>query len=404
MNLTKLKNNQIQLIEFMRKRGYSKHYIKQVRIEIDRIIMHGENYGNYYDYYNNFICNKFNKKYYREKRTLLTLIMNFDLYDQFPNRTQNKTRILNDSSYAQLNKFYKNIINTFIKESERTDKKETTIHNESMNCSCFLLYLQKNGHDNLEDVKENDIISFFVDENGTLKFSQSYIKNIKIVLKKCIGIIDNIQNLVDYLPNTRNIRKNIDYLTNEEISQIKEALVCESDISLRDKAIISLLLYTGLRSCDIANLELNDIDWNNETINIVQKKTNTSLELPLTASIGNAIYEYIQNERSNSTIENIFLREDADMPITSGVLYWITSKLFKKLNLRQDGKRKGTHIFRYNLATTLLKNEIPQPIISQILGHSSSESIKHYLSADFYHLKQCSLNIEPFENILKEDF
>ena len=60
------------------------------------------------------------------------------------------------------------------------------------------------------------------------------------------------------------------------------------------------------------------------------------------------------------------------------------------------GDRKGLHIFRHYLATTLLGNGIPQPVISQILGHSSHDSINAYLSADFPHLKECALSVECF--------
>lgn len=399
MNLTKLKNNQIQLIEYMEKGGYSKDYIRYLRYELNKLLKYGNSYESYLDYYSNFIKPNTSVTSLKNKKIYLTIIMNFDLYDQFPNRKINKNRLINDSNYTLLIDKFKLIIDTY-KNKTKNNKRDTTIYNESSCCACFLLHLQNIGYENLTDIKEKDVLNFFLDKNGNLKFSNSYEKKIRIVLRTCIPFIQECKKVIDFLPKIKHIRKNIDYLTSEEIEKIKEVLNNNNDICLRDKAIVTLLLYTGLRACDVANLKLSNIDWSNEKINIIQSKTDIPLELPLTISVGNSLSKYILDERPKVDSDNIFIRTDANYPISVGCVGYAVIKVFKEANIRQNaGKRKGTHIFRYNLATSLLKNEIPQPIISQVLGHNSSESLKFYLSADFYHLKQCSLNIEQFKNI-----
>ena len=325
--------------------------------------------------------------------------MNFDLYNEFPNRNHYKNKLIDNSNYSKLNNYYRDIIDNYKIQAKNNGKKNSTIHNESLNCACFLIYLQNLGYENLNKIKEKDVINFFLDNNENPRFSHSYEKNIKIVLKSCT-YDSNIKTMIDMIPTIKSSRKNIDYITNEEIEKIKKILNSkDNNVSLRDKAITSLLLYLGIRKCDIVNLKLSNIDWNREIISTVQSKTDIPLELPLITSVGNALYEYITNERPKVNSEYIFIRSDANYPITKSSVEVAVKHVFKEANIRQnDGKRKGTHIFRYNLATSLLKNEIPQPIITQVLGHSSSESLKFYLSADFHHLKQCSLSIEKFEN------
>ena len=167
---------------------------------------------------------------------------------------------------------------------------------------------------------------------------------------------------------------------------------------LRDKAIISLALYTGLRCIDIVNLKLSDIDWKKDKISIIQEKTGVPLELPLLSSYGNILYDYITKERPKADIENVFIRLDANLPLkVGGVISMI--RLFFSKNDICGTKRKGTHIFRHNITNNLLKNEIPQYIISHILGHVLPESINPYLHTDFYHLKQQALDISEFECI-----
>lgn len=59
----------------------------------------------------------------------------------------------------------------------------------------------------------------------------------------------------------------------------KEAVGCKK-VLLRDKAIISLLLHTGISGIDIINLKLQSVDWNSDVIRLIQSKTKKELELP----------------------------------------------------------------------------------------------------------------------------
>jgi hypothetical protein len=69
----------------------------------------------------------------------------------------------------------------------------------------------------------------------------------------------------------------------------------------------------------------------------------------------------------------------------------------KTANIRQnDGDRKGFHIFRHRLLTGLLANDVAQPVISSIAGHTSPKSLESYLSADFKHLKECAISVDSY--------
>lgn len=402
MNLTKLRNEQIRLIKFLQEGGYSKSHIYKTKAEIKHLLDFGENYNSYLDYYKKYVILKYTDSTQKNKKGILTMIMNFDLYDKLPDRNHFDYKLIDNSKYSILNTYFKKIINIYKKEATIAGKKKTTIHIQSSYCILFFVYLQSKDCESLKDANENDVLNFFLDKNGNLKYSHTYETSIRVVLKTCIPYFKECKTIINFLPNIRSGRKNIDYLTNEEIDSIKDVLNNkDSHLSLRDKALVTILLYTGLRGCDIANLKLTDIDWSKEIISIVQSKTEVPLDLPLTTSVGNSIFEYIKKERPKVHVKNIFIREDANYPITTSSIQNAVKKVFKEANIRQEGKkRKGTHIFRYNLATSLLKNEIPGPIISQVLGHESPNSLNFYLNADFYHLKEYSLSIECFENLM----
>ena len=341
MNLTKLRNNQMQLINFMKEGGYSNFYIDKIKNEINRILKFGTEHASYYEYYEKFIIPKTSLKNQRHKKNFLTIIMNFDLYNEYPNRHHQKHKIIDNSNYSKLNNEYRNIIDTYKLVSLKLDKKTTTIHREALNCCCFLIYLQNSGLNSLNDVSEKDVINFFTDDKNNLKFSSSYEKKIRIVLKTCIPYINECERIVSYFPHIRYIRKNIDYITNDEIEKIKKVLTDKSNnISLRNKALVSILLYTGLRSCEIVNLKLENINWKQEIIEIIQEKTQVNLKLPLTTSVGNAVYNYIKYERPTVELSNIFIREDTESPITKSSVDIAVKKVFKEANIRQNSQKK----------------------------------------------------------------
>ena len=59
------------------------------------------------------------------------------------------------------------------------------------------------------------------------------------------------------------------------------------------------------------------------------------------------------------------------------------------------GKRKGPHALRHSLATNLLGLNNQMPVISEILGHTTSESTKSYTRVSLDMLRQCALDV-PF--------
>jgi integrase len=159
-----------------------------------------------------------------------------------------------------------------------------------------------------------------------------------------------------------------------------------------------LALYTGLRGCDIVGMTFDSIDWDKDLIYITQQKTDFPLELPLTAIVGNAIYDYLTCERPHVGNRYLFLSQNKPYDrLKSRSIGNVAARIMKAAGIRQSkGDRKGLHIFRHHLATSLLGNGVSRPVISRTLGHTSPVSLEPYLSADFPHLKECAINIERF--------
>lgn len=60
-------------------------------------------------------------------------------------------------------------------------------------------------------------------------------------------------------------------------------------------------------------------------------------------------------------------------------------------------RQHGLHSFRHSLASRLLEKGTPVNVISNILDHVNSDSVKSYLQIDVEKLRQCSLEVPEYE-------
>ena len=402
MNIQKLQQTYPELIAFMKEQEYSHFYIERLERQIRVIIANADNNGwsSYGDVYQWYTGRSDSKQVLRDRLTFLGIIERFALRGEYPDgRTRQKVKIR--GCYQYLSPEFQSVMDTYrLYEEQRGVKKNRTIYGESSNGASFLYELQCAGISSPDEITQKSIIAVFLNQDGTLRRSCSYKKIIAAVFKANVQTNPVLFNrLIAYLPELRETRKNIQYLTDEEVAKIKRVLTePHSGLTLRDKAIGTLALIYGLRCCDIAKLKVDEVDFDAEEISICQQKTAAPIVLPLTTSAGNAIYDYAELERPQNSSEFIFLSENRPYGrMTEGSVGNIASRIMAAAGIRQNaGDRKGFHIFRHRLATDLLGNGVPQPIISKITGHTSPDSLETYLNADFVHLKECALSIERF--------
>ena len=181
---------------------------------------------------------------------------------------------------------------------------------------------------------------------------------------------------------------------NNEIERLLNCVDISNSIGKRDYLILSLLVYLGLRISDIIDLKLSDINWNLNTINIVQQKTKTTLILPLIDEVKYPLLDYLKNVRKNVNDDYIFITNYAPIgKYNSKSFQTIVTKYMNKANIDYTNKHHGTHSLRHSLAINLLKENIPITTISSVLGHSTIKTTRQYLTIDVSNLKELSLEV-----------
>ncbi len=152
----------------------------------------------------------------------------------------------------------------------------------------------------------------------------------------------------------------------------------------------------GLRWRDIKNLRLGDFHWSEKKLCLVQSKTRQPLELPLIAEVGWAIIDYLKYGRPNVETDYVFVRHVAPfLPFSEGDhLEQLIRSYMEKAHIPRLKKRRGMHSLRHTMASMLLENELPLPVISDIIGHLDTNSTAVYLKVDLDRLAQCPLDFE----------
>ncbi len=398
MDVQNLRDTYPQLITYLEDHDYSTTYVARFTRELKRILARGDSqaWSSYADVYREYAETPHSPHYLRDKRTIIGAIEQFAIHGRFPDGRR-RHELFARGAYAVLAPEFRSIIDTYGVVARQEDKKLTTIDVEAHSGATFFLSLQRQGITDLAHITEEAVLAIFLSPNGILRRSASYKKNVAAVLKG--GVRDQGDaglRIRAFLPALRETRKNLPYLTAEEIAKVKAVLTPgDHTLTLRDQAIGTLALYTGLRSCDIAGLTLDAIDWERDLLAIRQQKTQWPLALPLTATVGNALYAYLTSERPPTDDRHVFLAQRKPYKrLHPGSLSNIAVRIMDASGIRQSpGDRKGLHLFRHYLATALLGHGVPQPVISQTLGHTSPDSLDAYLSADFPHLKACALSI-----------
>lgn len=400
MYLGNLRKNYPALLERLEVDGYSTAYISSVRGMVKTILAESDTRG-WNDYYD--VQRYCEAKYESpgtlvKKRTVIGAIMEYDLYGKFPDRTTPTLAKSKRSSYYKLDPKFKAVIDCFISKERERGKKASSIQVEASNASSFLLKMQDAGAYSLGEITEELVVPMFVPLEGGLCMTFSHRKCIINAIRAYIpDDPHNCKKVLAAIPPIKRAKKNVQYLKDHERQAVLSALGDMSNsLNLRDRAIGTLAYYTGMRTSDMVALDLSSMDWGRDLISIVQRKTGVALEIPMVASVGNAIFDYIVKERPKTECSALFLARN--LPHRRLLDMWhVSDSILTAAGIRQSaGERKGLHIFRHNMATILMGKGTPRAVISDALGHAAPESLEPYMSADTADLRECALSVEHF--------
>lgn len=186
------------------------------------------------------------------------------------------------------------------------------------------------------------------------------------------------------------------YYTKEEVIKLLNAIDIRTKQGKEDYLIISFICYLGLRISDVVGLKLSNINFNDNTISIIQYKTNNLLTLPLIDKVKYPLLDYLKNARPTDTnLDYIFITFDKPYRhhVELKTHNYIVKKYFIKAGININGRKHGFHSLRHSFSTSLLNEDTSLYSISTILGHQDIKTTMSYLDIDTSKLKELALEV-----------
>lgn len=168
----------------------------------------------------------------------------------------------------------------------------------------------------------------------------------------------------------------------------------ESATSIRDCAILEVLYASGARVSELCGLDLEDIDYQRNTI-LVLGKGNKERTIPLGNPAMRALNNWIKNARTEMTNgasgEAVFLGvrgKRIDQRTVRTVVY-------EALEALEGAQRLGPHALRHSAATHLLEGGADLRTVQEILGHASLATTQIYTHVSTERLQKAFKQAHP---------
>jgi site-specific recombinase XerD len=173
----------------------------------------------------------------------------------------------------------------------------------------------------------------------------------------------------------------------DDVKKLIDDVISDEPADIRDRAIIMLFAVYGLRAGEVANLRLEEIDWEHDRLTVYRSKQRRSQVYPLIPAVGQAIIHYLKEARPRSALRQLFLTVLAPVgPLTARTLYPIVAQRMKRLGIKSP--RYGPHALRHACAGRLLSMGLSYKEIGDHLGHRSLNTVGVYAKVDLQGLRE----------------
>jgi integrase/recombinase XerC len=162
----------------------------------------------------------------------------------------------------------------------------------------------------------------------------------------------------------------------------------------RDKLIIEIFYFTGIRLAELININNNDVDIQSKKIKVLGKRNKERI-IPISNELTESIIRYIKVK------DLIFSGKESDhyLLLTDKGRKLYKKFVYRKVNLYLSQvstiHKKSPHILRHTFATHMLNNGADLNTIKEILGHSNLAATQIYTHNTIEQLKTIYKQAHP---------
>lgn len=273
-----------------------------------------------------------------------------------------------------------------------------TIQAYNRNINEFIDYLKQEDIDSFQEVKYSLIrgyLSFLHHKNlskNSINHRISSLRSLYNFLIKQDLVTDNPMLLVE---NVKVPQRNPDFLFPEEMIELLDSIDTNSDLGIRNKAMLELMYASGLRCSEVVGLTINCVDFSRNLL-LVHGKGNKDRYVPFHDYAKHWLLKYLQEVRPNLVAKTtgnqyVFVNNRGAMMTNRGI-----QDIVNRITKQYDPTKKiHPHTFRHSFATHLLNAGADLRTVQELLGHENLSTTQIYTHITKERLKDVYLNAHP---------
>ena len=183
----------------------------------------------------------------------------------------------------------------------------------------------------------------------------------------------------------------VNFLHYEEVERLLGVIPQDTELYLRDRAILELLFSSGLRVSELINLNRDHINTKRREFS-VRGKGNKDRPIFISKTASQHIDNYLKSRKDNLSPLFINYSKRCTTPSLDGNYRRLTARSVQRMiekyaRLAGITKKVSPHTMRHSFATDLLLNGADLRSVQSMLGHASISTTQIYTHITDQHLK-----------------
>jgi len=302
---------------------------------------------------------------------------------------------------------FKSFVDEYAKSLKVRNLADRSIKGVRWRLGRFSIYLETCGITHIDQITKEAVAAYQIElyqcinkkgAPNTVSYQNnmlSAVKQFMQFLHERDYIVSDPARDIQYAKQPQRLPRSI--LTLSEARKIIHAPDTKTVIGYRDRTILEVLYSSGIRKEEVNNLTLNDVDYHDGFLRIIEGKGKKDRIVPIGRIACRYLENYIKSVRPELIKDpynnHLFLSLRGGR-LSKNMVWEMVKKYAKKARIR---KNVHPHTFRHSCATLMLKNKADLRTIQKLLGHTSLTSTQVYTHLSIVDLKEVHKKCHPRE-------